>query len=114
VKVCAYPDCDCAVSFPEGYKPSVATECLRPRTVTSENEIVYFFKDGAIHTDARGVEAIKNAANIETAAERIPLYGLARYAGCPVVEHTPEEMADLEKDWSELTQKVLRGSMPME
>lgn len=24
---CPYPHCDCAVSFPEGYKPSLATEC---------------------------------------------------------------------------------------
>lgn len=24
---CRYPDCDCAVSFPQGYKPSIATEC---------------------------------------------------------------------------------------
>lgn len=26
-KHCEYPECDCAVSFPEGYKPSEATEC---------------------------------------------------------------------------------------
>jgi DNA-directed RNA polymerase subunit RPC12/RpoP len=26
---CTYPNCDCAVSFPEGYRPSVATECPR-------------------------------------------------------------------------------------
>lgn len=24
---CTYPACDCAVSFPEGYKPSAATQC---------------------------------------------------------------------------------------
>ena len=24
---CTYPNCDCAVSFPEGYHPSEATEC---------------------------------------------------------------------------------------
>lgn len=26
---CEYPDCDCAVSFPEGHKPSEETECPR-------------------------------------------------------------------------------------
>ena len=26
---CDYPDCSCAVSFPKGYRPSVATECSR-------------------------------------------------------------------------------------
>lgn len=26
---CTYPLCDCAVSFPEGYNPSEATECPR-------------------------------------------------------------------------------------
>lgn len=29
---CQYPNCDCAISFPDGYKPSVATEC--PKSVT--------------------------------------------------------------------------------
>jgi hypothetical protein len=29
--VCVYPDCNCAVSFPEGYRPSMATECPNPR-----------------------------------------------------------------------------------
>lgn len=29
--VCAYPNCKCAVSFPEGYRPSIATECPNPR-----------------------------------------------------------------------------------
>lgn len=24
---CRYPECECAVSFPEGYRPSVVTEC---------------------------------------------------------------------------------------
>lgn len=27
VEWCTYPNCDCAVSFPEGYKPSEETEC---------------------------------------------------------------------------------------
>lgn len=26
---CTYPDCKCPVSFPEGHKPSLATECPR-------------------------------------------------------------------------------------
>lgn len=26
---CTYPDCDCAVSFPENYRPSKLTECPR-------------------------------------------------------------------------------------
>jgi hypothetical protein len=26
---CTYPNCDCAVAFPEGYKPSEETECPR-------------------------------------------------------------------------------------
>jgi hypothetical protein len=30
VSVCTYPVCACAVSFPEGYKPSMETEC--PKT----------------------------------------------------------------------------------
>lgn len=29
--VCTYPRCDCEVSFPEGYRPSMATECPTPR-----------------------------------------------------------------------------------
>jgi hypothetical protein len=24
---CDYPDCDCAISFPKGYRPSIETEC---------------------------------------------------------------------------------------
>lgn len=24
---CTYPDCECAISFPAGHKPSEATEC---------------------------------------------------------------------------------------
>jgi hypothetical protein len=27
--VCDYPNCDCPVSFPEGHRPSVKTECPR-------------------------------------------------------------------------------------
>ena len=35
--ICHYPHCDCPVSFPEGYKPSEATEC--PRCVDNETEL---------------------------------------------------------------------------
>ena len=27
IRRCQYPQCDCAVSFPEGYHPSTETEC---------------------------------------------------------------------------------------
>lgn len=30
---CTYPDCDCVVSFPTGYRPSTATECPRSDSV---------------------------------------------------------------------------------
>ena len=30
IRYCDYPNCDCPISFPEGHKPSRATEC--PRT----------------------------------------------------------------------------------
>lgn len=35
---CTYPDCDCAISFPDGYKPSEATECPRCATFEPEDE----------------------------------------------------------------------------
>lgn len=34
---CDYPKCDCPISFPEGYQPSFATECLR--RVFSDDDI---------------------------------------------------------------------------
>lgn len=34
--VCDYPDCDCPISVPEGAKPSVATQCPRPRRRVTE------------------------------------------------------------------------------
>lgn len=37
-KVCHYPECDCAVSFPEGHRPSVKTECPRCTLMVLEQE----------------------------------------------------------------------------
>lgn len=37
-ETCAYPNCDCAVSFPEGYKPSLETECPRPRIAPTNSD----------------------------------------------------------------------------
>lgn len=38
---CIYPECDCPVSFPEGYKPSEATECpMLPRRSPSGGETI--------------------------------------------------------------------------
>jgi len=35
VERCTYPNCGCPVSFPEGHRPSVETECPRYAAVTA-------------------------------------------------------------------------------